>query len=153
MPISWPGKSTKKDEKKIVKEDTKPVLHDETQIHQSKSAQSGPSPAAPLPIAANSVHGVRASQPQHATTVVPKAPPTAPARVLATSPKGKGKRRPRNTVVVSLQMPAALVKVLDEIVEAGAYRSRSDIILQAVRSHAEVSRRLARLEAKQPPKR
>ena len=64
--------------------------------------------------------------------------------------KKRGKRRPKNTAVVSLQMPAALIKVLDEIVEAGAYRSRSDVILQAVRAHSEVSRRLARLEAKQP---
>ena len=64
--------------------------------------------------------------------------------------KKKTRRRPKNTVVVSLQMPEALVKVLDDIVSAGAYRSRSDVIMQTVRAHPEVSRRLARLEAKGP---
>ncbi len=57
------------------------------------------------------------------------------------------KRKPKNTVVVSLQMPAALVKVLDDIRDAGAYSSRSDVILQAIRSHPEVSKRLLKLES------
>ncbi len=64
--------------------------------------------------------------------------------------KKKGNRRPKNTVVISLQMPVTLVKVLDEIVDLGGYRSRSDIILQAVRSHTDVSKRLALLKPNQP---
>jgi hypothetical protein len=66
-------------------------------------------------------------------------------------PAKKSKRRPKNTTVVSLQMPLGLVKVLDDIVSAGAYRSRSDLILQAVRSHPDVSKRLINLEVKRPP--
>lgn len=78
---------------------------------------------------------------------------TQAKQAAATTPQQfakKTRRRPKNTVVVSLQMPEALVKVLDDIVSAGAYRSRSDVIMQTVRAHPEVSRRLARLEAKGP---
>jgi hypothetical protein len=152
MPISWPGRLRKSDEKKVVSEDHKSVSLNESQVNRSKITQLGPLSTAPSPTTAISVSSPRAPATQHAVPVVPKASLTASSRISATSTKGKGKRRPRNTVVVSLQMPAALVKVLDEIVEAGAYRSRSDVILQAVRSHPEVSRRLTRLEAKQPPK-
>lgn len=152
MPISLFGKSRKNDEKNAVSENPKPVYSNESQSIQSKITQSGSVSTVSSSTSAIPVSSPNIPPPQKAGPVIPKAAPTVPSRISATSKKGKGKRRPRNTVVVSLQMPAALVKVLDEIVEAGAYRSRSDVILQAVRSHPEVSRRLARLEAKQPPK-
>ena len=68
--------------------------------------------------------------------------------ILAQTKAEKRKRRPKNTVVVSMQMPSTLVKVLDDIVETGTYRSRSDLILQAVRSYPNVSNRLLKLEPK-----
>jgi len=76
---------------------------------------------------------------------------------MATSPvvnhkTGKGNRRGKNTTVVSLQMPIELVRVLDEIADAGAFRNRSDVILQAVRAYPEVSRRISKLETKRPVK-
>jgi hypothetical protein len=64
----------------------------------------------------------------------------------------KGKEGQENTTVVSLQMPVELVKVLDDISDAGAFRHRSDVILQAVRAFHEVSRRISRLETKRPVK-
>jgi hypothetical protein len=64
----------------------------------------------------------------------------------------KGNRRGKNTVVVSLQMPVELVNILDEIADAGAFRNRSDVILQAVRAFPDVSRRISKLESKRSPK-
>ena len=76
--------------------------------------------------------------------------PKATASPVANNKIGKGNRRGKNTTVVSLQMPVELVKVLDEIADAGAFRNRSDVILQAVRAFPEVSRRISRLETKRP---
>jgi hypothetical protein len=61
---------------------------------------------------------------------------------------GKANRRGKNTVVVSLQMPIELVNIPDEIADAGAFRNRSDVILQAVRAFPDVSRRISKLETK-----
>ncbi len=80
---------------------------------------------------------------------------TEPKMKLKTSPVSddignkKGDRRPKNTQVISMQMPKALIKVLDEIVEAGAYRSRSDLMLQAIRTFPVVDERLMSIKPKQ----
>ena len=65
-----------------------------------------------------------------------------PASASVPTQLRKGNRRGKNTTVVSLQMPVELVKVLDDIADAGAFRNRSDVILQAVRAFPEVSRRI-----------
>jgi hypothetical protein len=98
-------------------------------------------------------NAVRAAPVLHKQAVAPspnasQSPKSSPVQLQKT----KSKRRPKNTVVVSLQMPEVLVKVLDQIVDAGAYRNRSDLILQAVRAHPDVSKRLQRLEPTQLPK-
>jgi hypothetical protein len=98
------------------------------------------------------IAGSHVTEHQKQAKTPPSSAPHPPTAEPEQARPVKGKRRPKNTVVVSLQMPAALVKVLDEIVELGAYRSRSDLILQAVRSHTDVSKRLTLLKPKQPAK-
>ncbi len=63
--------------------------------------------------------------------------------------KKRGNRKPKNTRTVSLQMPRTLIRVLDEIVEVGAYRNRSDLMLQAIRTYPVIDERLRLLKSKQ----
>jgi hypothetical protein len=99
---------------------------------------------------ANPSASPRVPEPQKQLKTPPASATHAPHKTAGQAPTTRGRRRPKNTVVVSLQMPTALVRVLDEIVDAGGYRSRSDLILQAVRSHSDVSRRLTLLKSNQP---
>jgi len=101
---------------------------------------------------ATPIAGSHVTEHQKQTKTPPSSAPHPPTTAPAQARPVKGKRRSKNTVVVSLQMPAALVRVLDDIVDIGAYRSRSDLILQAVRSHTDVSKRLTLLKPKQPQK-
>jgi len=74
--------------------------------------------------------------------------PTETISPVVSNKIGKANRRGKNTVVVSLQMPIELVNIPDEIADAGAFRNRSDVILQAVRAFPDVSRRISKLETK-----
>lgn len=142
------GASDTKEPKKSPKPaSNSPQTQSESATRTAPSIVATAAPQNAMPIA-----GSHVTEPQKQT----KTPPTSAPHPQTTAPAQarpiKGKRRPKNTVVVSLQMPAELVRVLDEIVELGAYRSRSDLILQAVRSHNDVSKRLTLLKPKQPAK-
>jgi hypothetical protein len=113
---------------------------------ENKNMEKSSSPT----LASNSIAKPNDFVPQkQATSAPPKAVKKVNIGASKQYSKVKGKRRGKNTVVVSMQMPEALVKVLDEIADAGAFRNRSDVILQAVRAYPEVSRRLSKLEARQ----
>jgi len=138
------GASDTKEPKKSPKpasDTSKPRSEAGTRTPPSAVAAAAPQNA--MPIA-----GSHVTEPQKQAKTPPMSASQAPTNTPAQARPIKGKRRPKNTVVVSLQMPAALVRVLDEIVELGAYRSRSDLILQAVRSHTDVSKRLTLLKSK-----
>jgi hypothetical protein len=134
------GKDNNDPKKKAKDSDARNDIEKRTLTVDSSGAQS----STPDDVRIGVVSAPEGPRPSPSMLTPTSAP--APARIK------KGNRRGKNTTVVCVQMPIELVKVLDEMADAGAFRNRSDVILQAVRSFPDVRRRISKLETKRSPK-